>query len=135
MIERFDIDNLGNYVAEPDGPYVKYDDHLAEIGQLKAGMADEQKSIGELAWEIAERTDTSKDGQRHEKWREEVSEVEESFDAAHRYYRPGNYWKKRTIDELADVLITTLSFAQALGEPNLMERAREKALKVLAGLE
>lgn len=95
---------------------------------------DEEKSIGELAWEIAERTDTASVLWRRDKWYEETDEVERELNKCRLRRRlivgPG-----RVIDELADVLITTLSFAQALGEPNLMERAREKALKVLAGLE
>lgn len=92
---------------------------------------DEQKSIGELAWEIADRTETSDVFARFDKWKEEVDEA--LFAVSVSIVTSETY--EPAFDELADVLITTLSFAQALGEPNLIERAREKALKVLAGLE
>lgn len=89
-------------------------------------------TIQEKAHKIAELTDSTDVVSRFKKWNEEVNEAKYEF-----AIDDGTVVcnRENAIAELRDVIITTLSLAQALGCPDLLAVAHVKADEVIARLQ
>lgn len=89
-------------------------------------------TIQEKAVKIAELTNTMNVIDRHMKWGEEISEAKWEFrhDGVQLLFD-----RERAIAEIADVVITSYSLAQALGCNDLDAVIHAKTDKVLEGLQ